>query len=300
MSSSKSMGRRRRAIDDAAVLAAAGRVTDRDRYLIRVVGTYRVLTTPQLAALGFSNLTTAQHRLSVLVGLELLRRFRPRRALGSAPWHYILGPLGAALLEIEDGNDAEKWHQKVRTDRQLALQRSQRLGHIIGTNEFFISLLRKSRTGTGCLREWIPENEAPFYYQHAYNAVRPDGIGVWVQDNREIAFLLEYDNGTENMTRLTRKLADYREFTERFYEDPPPVLFCFTSARRELNARTAFTKSADSARIRLATATFHTGISAADGIWQPLQRTGPRLRLIELSSAFPYWQPQGYGQEINP
>jgi protein involved in plasmid replication-relaxation len=69
---------------DAAVLAASAHLTGRDRYLVRMVGEHRVLTTDQLAALGFGNVITARHRLGVLVRLGMLRRFRPHREVGSA------------------------------------------------------------------------------------------------------------------------------------------------------------------------------------------------------------------------
>jgi hypothetical protein len=88
--------------DEAAVLAASAHLTDRDRDLTRLVARHRVLTTDQLAALSFGNITTARHRLSVLVQLGLLRRFRPHRESGSTPWHYVLGPIGAILLGQED------------------------------------------------------------------------------------------------------------------------------------------------------------------------------------------------------
>ncbi len=78
--------------------AASGHLTERDRELVRMVGKHRVLTTGQLAALAFGNIITARHRLTLLVKIGVLRRFRPRRDLGSAPWHYLLGPVGAALL----------------------------------------------------------------------------------------------------------------------------------------------------------------------------------------------------------
>jgi len=74
------------------VLSVAGHLTDRDRELARLVARHRVLTTDQLAALAFGNITTARHRLAVLVRLGLLRRFRPHLQTGSAPWHYVLGP----------------------------------------------------------------------------------------------------------------------------------------------------------------------------------------------------------------
>jgi Replication-relaxation len=127
------------AASDQAVLAAAAHLTGRDRRLARAVGEHRVLTTGQLAALGFASVITARHRLAVLTGLGVLRRFRPHREAGSAPWHYLLGPVGAALLGAEDRDD-KKWLSAVRVDRQLALERSQRLAHIVGVNWFFAAL----------------------------------------------------------------------------------------------------------------------------------------------------------------
>jgi Replication-relaxation len=104
------------AASDQAVLAAAAHLTGRDRRLARAVGEHRVLTTGQLAALGFASVITARHRLAVLTGLGVLRRFRPHREAGSAPWHYLLGPVGAALLGAEDRDD-KKWLSAVRADR---------------------------------------------------------------------------------------------------------------------------------------------------------------------------------------
>jgi len=73
--------------DEAALLQASAHLTERDRLLVRLVGEHRVLTTGQLAALGFGNITTARHRLSVLVRIGMVRRFRPHPPTGSAPWH---------------------------------------------------------------------------------------------------------------------------------------------------------------------------------------------------------------------
>ncbi len=82
-------------------------MTDRDRLLVRLVGEHRVLTTGQLTALGFANLTTARHRLAVLVRLGLLRRFRPHPPTGSAPWHYVLEGSRQVcfLLEYDTGTE---------------------------------------------------------------------------------------------------------------------------------------------------------------------------------------------------
>jgi Replication-relaxation/Resolvase, N terminal domain/Recombinase len=158
------------AASDQAVLAAAAYLTGRDRRLARAVGEHRVLTTGQLAAPGFASVITARHRLAVLTGLGVLRRFRPHREAGSAPpWHYLLGPVGAALLGAEDRDD-KQWLSAVRADRQLALERSQRLAHIVGVNWFFAALAAHARVGGGgaelrlwlnetATTEWLPDRE---------------------------------------------------------------------------------------------------------------------------------------------
>ena len=201
--------------DEAAVLAASAHLTGRDRHLVRLVGEHRVLTTDQLAALGFGNITTARHRLSVLVRAGLLRRFRPHPDTGSAPWHYVLGPVGAAMLGVED-RDEKKWAPHVRADRQLALERSPRLAHMTGRNWFFTALARHAREHGGDLREWL--NEADTAARCAAAAVRsddqfqmphPDGAGTWAEDGQATSFLLEYDTGTEHLPVLAGKLEGY-------------------------------------------------------------------------------------------
>jgi Replication-relaxation len=81
----------------------ATRLTSRDRQLCRLLAEHRVLTSHQLTELAFNHLDTAEDRLRTLTTLEVLDRFRPRRDTGSAPYHYVLGPLGAALLAAEQG-----------------------------------------------------------------------------------------------------------------------------------------------------------------------------------------------------
>lgn len=100
------------------MLSASAHLTGRDRHLVRLVGERRVLTTGQLAALWFANITTARHRLSVLVRLGMLRRLRPHPETGSAPWHYLLGPVGAAMLGAED-RDEKRWLPQVRARRSI-------------------------------------------------------------------------------------------------------------------------------------------------------------------------------------
>jgi hypothetical protein len=280
------------------VLAASAHLTDRDRELTRLVGRHRVLTTDQLAALRFSNLTTARHRLSVLVGLGVLRRFRPHRDTGSAPWHYVLGPVGAAMLGQED-RDEKRWLPQVRADRQLALESSQRLGHMTGASWFFVSLARHAREGGGELAEWLNEAETVLSFNHAsaWSDIRsrfphPDGAGTWAQDSRQVRFLLEFDTGSESLSVLAGKLDGYQALAETLaWNDQvcPVVLFCFASSRREQSARRALAATREAPALRIATAVIDPRTASPAGpVWLPLlTRVGIQVPLIDLDAAVP-------------
>ena len=284
--------------NEAAVLSVSAHLTDRDRELTRLVARHRVLTTDQLATLRFSNLTTARHRLSMLVRLGLLRRFRPRRETGSAPWHYVLGPVGAAMLGQED-RDEKKWLPQVRADRQLALERSQRLGHITGASWFFVALARHAREYGGELAEWLNEVETTLSFNSAsaWSEVRsrfpnPDGAGTWAEDRSQVRFLLEYDTGSESASVLAGKLDGYQALASALaWNDQvcPVVLFCFASPRREQSGRRALAAAREAPALRISTAALdpcHT--SPAGPVWLPLlTRTASQVPLIDLDDALP-------------
>ena len=102
----------------------------------------------------------------------------------------------------------------VRADRQLALERSQRLGHMTGASWFFVALARHAREhGGGELLRWDGEGEASDYLYARSRELgpHPDGLGVRAQDGTDIAFLLEYDTGTEHLPHLVGKLTGYAE-----------------------------------------------------------------------------------------
>ena len=279
------------------MLAASAHLTDRDRYLVRLVGEHRVLTTDQLRALAFSNATTARHRLTVLARLGVLRRFRPHRDEGSAPWHYLLGPLGAALLGTEDRDD-RTWAPRVRTDRQLALERSQRLSHLVGANWFFVALAARARTGAGQLRMWLGEADAASYHDAFARALsrgqgpHPDGLGSWGEDGREVTFFLEHDTGTEHLPRLEAKLDGYARLAEAlavYGRACPVLLFAFPGPRREQSARAVFACSAEAPALRIATIAVNPRLVCPAGpVWMPLSSTGAsQLRLIDLERSLP-------------
>jgi hypothetical protein len=121
----------------------AARLTPRDRQLCRLLAEHRVLTSHQLTELAFTHLDTAEDRLRTLTTLEVLDRFRPRRDTGSAPYHYVLGPLGAAVLAAEHGiTVAELGYRRAAT---LAIAHHRRLPELVRGNGFFAALAGYAR-----------------------------------------------------------------------------------------------------------------------------------------------------------
>lgn len=251
----------RRRIDDGLVLEAASRVTDRDRYICRLLIDHQVLTTRQIQQVGFDSQRTTELRLAQLRKLRILDRFRPLVASGSAQQHWVLDALGATLLAAERGVDVSElgW----RRDKAIALAGSAQLSHLVGTNGFFCSLLGAARRQPGCdLAIWWSARRCAAAWG---SFVRPDGYGVWEHDARRVAFLLEHDTGSETIGRLADKLDRYARLfdaTDRRIW----VLFSFPGARREAQARRVLNHPG----VPVATTHLPDGASPAEAVWLPV------------------------------
>lgn len=263
----------RRRVDDRLVLEAAGRLTERDRYLCRLLLDHQVLTTEQIRSVGFVSQRRTRLRLAQLRQLRVLDRFQPLARIGSAPQHWILDTLGALVLAAEKGVDPSElaW----RRDKAVALATNAQLAHLVGTNGFFCGLLATARhtPGSDLVLWWSARRCAG-----AWGAfVRPDGYGVWTENDRRVAFLLEYDNGTETTGRLAEKLDRYARLfaaTGRAI----PVLFAFGGPGREAEGRRALRHPA----VPVATASLTPAQSPADAVWLPAGSDRARLPLIDL------------------
>ncbi|MGH9295675.1 MAG: replication-relaxation family protein [Acidimicrobiales bacterium] len=262
------------------LLAVAGRLTERDRLVCRLLDEHRVLTTAQVADVGFAGERRARMRLGQLHDLGLLDRFRPRTWANPAPYHWTLGPVGAALVAAEAGLEvsALAWRRTLAHD----LARSQRLAHLVGTNGFFTALLRSARTRAGCeLCEWWSERRCAAEWGEV---VRPDGYGIWTEAGTSLPFLLEYDNATEPLARLARKLDGYQRLAEAAGH-PNWVLFSFPTQRREHDARRALCHPG----VPVATSARTPGAAPDAAIWSPVAAdagaTGTgRLGLAQLAA----------------
>jgi hypothetical protein len=260
---------------DARLLAVVGRLTERDRLLCRLLDDHRVLTTAQVADVGFSGERRARMRLSELYALDILDRFRPRAWGSPSQFHWVLGPLGAALVAVEAGIDVADLCWRRSLVHELAASR--RLALLVGLKGFFCSLVRSARTRLGCrLDEWWSERHCAREWGEV---VRPDGYGIWSEADTSLPFLLEYDNGTERLERLAAKLDGYVGLAAAAGH-PNWVLFSFPSPRRERDARRVL----DHRAVPVATASREPGTAADAAIWLPVRRHGARLRLAQLAN----------------
>jgi len=134
------------------IATLAGRLTARDRWLLRMLHEHRVLTSAQITQLAFGTTRGATARLLILHRYRAVDRFRPLARRGSAPWHFVLGEAGAWVLAAEDGVSLTQLGY--RRDRTLDIAVSPQLAHAIGTNGCFTALAASARAGHGRLACW--------------------------------------------------------------------------------------------------------------------------------------------------
>lgn len=256
----------------------AARLTPRDLWLCELVDEHRVLTTHQLTDLAFPNLDTAEHRLVILHRLGLLERFRPRRDLGTAPYHYVLGSAGARVLAARHGLDPSS--VRYRRDDALGVAHWQQLDHLVAVNGFFSALARAARDRADrALATWWSERRCAARWG---GLVRPDGYGRWRDADAEVDFFVEVDLATEPPRRLAAKLAGYHNLVAAT-QITTPVLFWFPTPQREATARAAL----GTPTIPVATASPTRPANNAGGpagpVWLWLGSTTPRLPLAALA-----------------
>jgi hypothetical protein len=112
---------------------------------------------------------------------------------------------------------------------------------------------------------------------------RSDGHGIWAEHAREVPFLLEMDLGTEALSVLTDKIANYVRLAA-LTRWQWPVLFWLPTARRELNLHQLLA-DIDIPGLVATAAGDHaaaTGQSPAENVWWLHGHHGPRLRLADL------------------
>ncbi|WP_219416947.1 replication-relaxation family protein [Pseudonocardia nigra] len=298
-------GRVRNSAEHQAALA--WRLTPRDHWIVAMLAEHRVLTATQITDMAFPSFRSGRQRLRELHQWSVVDRFQPFATVGSAPMHYVLAPAGAAVLAATHG--LEPRDLGYRHDRTLGIAHSLQLAHTVGVAEWFAALVAAARhgtaTGTGTaagpatLETWWSEIRCARLFG---DLVRPDGYGRWTNRNRRVEFFLEFDLGTEALSRVAAKLAGYAALTAATGITTPLLVWLPTS-RREAGARTALYRAwRDLARPgAVPVATAAAGLldprtphpSPADPVWLPLHpvgtgRDGARLPLHRLTEAWPH------------
>jgi hypothetical protein len=227
----------------------AYRLTARDRAICDSLYEHRILTGRQIGELYFQSSYRARRRLLELHRLRVVARFRPFRALGSSPYHYLLDELGAAVVASERGLDPRELDWSAA--HALKLARSTQLQHLVEANGFFTRLTHALRqTNELTLLEWWGQRRCA---QAWGELVRPDGYGALASGSSVLELCLEWDRATEPLARLTEKLVRYREL-EAALERALTVAIVAPSERREREIHHALH---DEPRLLLTTAERH-------------------------------------------
>jgi hypothetical protein len=261
-------------------LAALAFLTDRDRWLLDVLDEHQVLTAGQLTALAFPSSDVAQRRLLKLTRLDVLDRFRWHVPLGSQPWHYTLGILGETLVATARG--VEPPRPAEHRARITRLATNPRLGHLLGVNGFFTALAAHARShpGTG-LDAWWSERHCA---TRTAPLAHPDGYGRWTDGVRTTPFFVEYDTGTEPLTRVIAKLPGYGDLATAGGPNIPVLIWVPTARReRNLHAKLADTRTSVTVATASAELTDALGCGPAGPVW--LTAPGrPRRALADLGT----------------
>ncbi|MFI7123790.1 replication-relaxation family protein [Amycolatopsis sp. NPDC049868] len=252
----------------------ARHLTDRDRWLCRMLFEHHVLTSTQIIDIAFTGRRAANLRLRNLYRWGVVHRFQPHRDRGSHPMYYVLDTAGAVALAREAGVEPKALGYS--REREIGRAFSLQLAHTVGCNGLFTTLIRRGREpgATGMLTTWW---SAARCGRHWGDIITPDGYGRWREGNREVEWFVEFDFGTEQLSRLAAKLARYERLADTT-GITTPVLVWMPSAARESNARKALAEALrglhQAARVPVATT---NGEASAD----PLDMAAPRWRRVD-------------------
>lgn len=244
-------------------VAALSRIlTPRDLWLTHMLHEHRVLTTRQIASLAYTSLRSAQRRLRTLHRHGVLDSFRPLTQTGSAPEHYALGPAGAAVLAAHAGCDLTDLGWRPSHTGRIAYSPS--LGHDLGVNELLVHLAAHGRTtpDTG-LSVWLSERSCARRWG---DIVRPDAYAHYREGDRTLPFFLEYDTGSQPLSRVEAKLTGYAAFTTAT-STRPALLIHTRTASRDQALRRRLTAPARELGLNLATSSADFTTSSPWGPW---------------------------------
>jgi hypothetical protein len=270
----------------------AGRLSDRDLLVCRLLLEHLVLTTDLLALLLAVAPRTLQQRLTELTRLQVLDRFRPHLSVGagSAPYHYLLGDAGVRVLAAEDATtvDGLGW----RHEQVLSLaQANGQLTHLLGVNRLLAALTYTAHTRTGSrLVCWWPASRCQARWGPL---ITPDAYARWHDPNGEVDFFLHHNPAQPSAEQLAGLVGGYNDLAVATAITTPVLLWL---ADADSEARLRRQLAGQRLLIPIATSNPSRG-HPADPVWLPTSSpdSGPRYRLGALGHPHP-WQPPQPGR----
>lgn len=188
----------------AALAGMTARLTERDFQIIDHLARFKVMTTPQLAAIHFPSANAAKLRLRALAELGIIARSRQPR---TGRFRHTLDWAGQAVHALRTGarppSQAEAAWEVQR--RFLSPTRT----HDEGAVEAVAALHLACRQHGGAqVTEWLCEAEAAWEFQ----GLRPDAaFTLRAVDGRSLMAWYEHDTGTETLERLAAKIVAYAQ-----------------------------------------------------------------------------------------
>jgi protein involved in plasmid replication-relaxation len=269
----------------APLTALAGRLTDGDTRVCRLLAEHQVLTTGLLALLLGVPPRTLQQRLTTLTALRIVDRFRPHQPVGagSAPYHYLLGETGAALLAADPTSTVDGGLGWDRVRLLGLAQANGRLTHLLEVNTLLAQLTCAARQQPGArLVCWWSAHRC---HAHWGRLITPDAYARWQDADGEVDFFLHHQPAVDQPAGL---LAGYNELAAAT-GITTPVLLHAADPDQEAQLRRAL--AGQRLLIPVATATPGCGPPTA-AVWLPTSSpaSGRRYRLSALGHPDP-WQP---------
>ncbi|MEV6494477.1 replication-relaxation family protein [Actinoplanes sp. NPDC051633] len=272
-----------------ALIDISHRLRPRDLTIAALLEAHTTLCTDQLTALLFGSPITCRHRLHLLRRLGFLDRFLHTWPDAPGPVCWLPGPLGARYIALSR-NDTPPTAKglRERTDR---IATSPTLRHLLAVNQFYVTLLAHARgdpahpgdpgdPAADLTRWWSERDTAAAFGQR----IHPDGHGVWTDRHGETGFFLELDRGTEQISRLTAKLAPHRRLRDAGGPDYP-LLFVVPGPVREQNLHRRLAETPVGFTVATTWAGAGAGAGPAGPVWWIAGTEPDRVRLSELPSS---------------
>ncbi|WP_087101041.1 replication-relaxation family protein [Nocardiopsis sp. JB363] len=271
------------------LLSLVPKVTPRDRQILNDLYDHQVLTTHHLHQLHFEGraVRTMNQRLRQLRSYGLIAPFRPYVHAGTSPNHWVVDRLGVQLLAAQ--RNTALADLDYRADHRMRVALDYQLGHVLGLADTFVDfILAARRTRSASLECWYSEREsARRWGRH----IRPDAYLQWNQDQEELHAFVEYDTGTEPLTKVVRKMKGYTNLATESGLDSI-VLFAVHSDQRAEHLLDKLAK-APSARLRMVRAYVSTherlhGRGPERAVWRvPGEPGGQQLGLLGIARRHP-------------